>query len=171
MLRMANGNTNRTEGASRSVPCPSCESRGFISGLCLECYGDGFVSAPEPVRNLSAACGAWEHEDGTKAHDHCTGRVALPAPRDICECSCHQAPARPEPRRLSTDEAQALPDRVALLAQAPGGVIVRTDTPGVHSVEMTRLAGRIRRAGKRDGNLVHVTTLGSGSLSVTAVAR
>ena len=39
--------------------------------------------------NLSAACGAWQHADGTNAHDHCEGKVHLPAPRNVCECECH----------------------------------------------------------------------------------
>jgi hypothetical protein len=47
--------------------------------------------------NLSAACGAWQHLDRTPAHDRCTGRVALPAPLDVCACLCHR------PRALDYD--------------------------------------------------------------------
>lgn len=43
------------------------------------------------TRNRSAACGAWKSPNPGmgNAHDHCTGKVALPAPNDICTCWCH----------------------------------------------------------------------------------
>lgn len=43
-------------------------------------------------RHRAAACGAWQHADGTNAHELCTGAVALPAPRDRCSCPCHVCP-------------------------------------------------------------------------------
>jgi hypothetical protein len=48
------------------------------------------VARPAVTANLSAACGAWVDHGGQHAHSHCTGVVALPSPRSVCECGCHR---------------------------------------------------------------------------------